>query len=48
MEQPPLPGFEPEGELVFCRSFWHAKAQRRIYAPPGRVFAFRLKTKRHR
>lgn len=33
-------------EEVFCKSFWHKWAKRRIYAPPGRAFRFLVAVKR--
>lgn len=31
--------------IGFVKSFWHARAKRRIVAPPGRAFPIRAKRK---
>lgn len=35
VDQPP-PGYK----WVYCRSYIHATTKRRVYAAPGKVFAF--------
>lgn len=35
-----------EGNLVvYCKSFYHKRARKRIYAPPGKAFRFVIRRK---
>ena len=33
-------------KVVYCTRFWHKRAGRYIYAPPGRAFRFEIPVKK--